>query len=101
MDLARQVVDVHLHLIEPRFGEGEAHQPVNPYDPAAASRQGEGVEQAAGTAVVGLGALADLARANVGIHVPILPGQIRQPSNQGRRHGLQVWRPKWPPKGVS
>ena len=65
---------MHLHLIKPRLGEGEAHQPVNPYVPAAAGRQGEGVEQAAGTAVVGLGALADLARANVGIHVPILPG---------------------------
>ncbi len=76
---------MHLHLIKPRLGEGQAHQPVDPDDPAAAGRQGKGVEQAAGTAVVGLGALADLARANVGIHVPILPGPIRQPSNQGRR----------------
>ena len=61
MDLAGEVVDVHLHLVEARLRHGEAKQPVDPDHAVPARGKREGMEQATVTRahVVGLGALAD------------------------------------------
>ena len=47
VDLAREVVDVYLHLVEARCRHRQAYQPVDPNHAAAARREGKRVEETA------------------------------------------------------
>ena len=85
MDLAGEVVDVHLRLLGARRRHGEAQQPVDLDHVAPARGKREGMKQAARAHGVGLGALADLARPNVGVDVPGLARPVGQPADESSR----------------
>ncbi len=71
MDLEGEVVDVHVYLVEARRRHGQApgHQPVDPDHAAVAGLEGNlrRVYQTARAHVIRLGALANLARLDVGV----------------------------------
>ena len=85
MDLAREVVNMHLHLVETRRRHRQAHQPVDPNHAAAARREGQRVEQTARAHVVRFGALADLARPDVGDNIACLTRPEGEPADEGSR----------------
>ena len=85
MNLARQVVDVHLDLVEAVRRHGESHEPIHPNDAAPARGQRQRVQQAARAYVLRLGALTGVAGADIFGNVPRLPRPKREAPNQGGR----------------
>ena len=75
----------HLHLVESCRRRGQAEQPVDPNHAAPPRGQGKWVQQTAGAHMIRLGALADLARANIGGHIASLPRPEGEPADQRRR----------------
>jgi len=83
VDLAREVVDVHLHLVEARRRHGQSHEPVDPDHATPARRERERVKQTARSHVIGLGALADAARPHIGVNLASLTWPIGEPAVEG------------------
>ncbi len=85
MNLARQVVDMNLDLVEALRRQRQTHEPIhsNGATPSRPSRKRQGMEQAAWPHMLRFGTLTGITRPNIRGNIASLPRPVRKPLHQG------------------